>query len=94
MAVRRRRPHCGPVEDGRPFHDFPTEQPIALFLEGDAEYRIEYEFDVESWLSIWEMAGGKNDYRMITRYRRPGLEAFPAIDPFEEPEPFDPLKGE
>ena len=56
--------------DGRPFHDFLTQEPIALLIDGDAEYRIEYDFGVDTWLSNWEMRGPSADYRMATRYRR------------------------
>lgn len=57
-------------EDGRPFHDFLTDEPIALMFDGESQYRIEYEFEVDTWLSIWEMSGPRDDYRMTTRYRR------------------------
>ena len=56
--------------DGRPFHHFLTDEPIALMIEGEAQYRIEYDFGVDSWLSIWEMSEPRRNYRMTTRYRR------------------------
>lgn len=57
-------------EDGRPFHDFLTREPIALAIGGDADYRISYDFGTNIWLSIWEMIGPGADYLMTTRYRR------------------------
>jgi len=57
-------------EDGRPFHDFLTRQPLALAIEADAEYRIAYEFDEGTWTSTWEMTGPGQRYMMTTRYRR------------------------
>ena len=57
-------------DDGRPFHDFLTEDPIALSIDGGVRYRIEYEFGDGTWLSSWEMLGPAGDYRMDTRYRR------------------------
>ena len=56
--------------DGRPFHDFLTRQPLALAIEGDAEYRIEYEFEHDTWVSSWEMVDPGHLYSMTTRYRR------------------------
>lgn len=57
-------------QDGRPFHDFLTRDPIALQISGDARYRISYEFDRGTWLARWEMTGPSETYRMDTRYRR------------------------
>ncbi len=57
-------------EDGRPFHDFLTRDPIVLSIDGDAEYRISYDFDTDTWASNWEMLGPGADYLMSTRYRR------------------------
>lgn len=57
-------------EDGRPFHDFLTREPMALSIDGDAEYRISYEFGVDTWVSTWELTGPETDYLMTTRYRR------------------------
>ena len=57
-------------EDGRPFHDFLTRNPISLMIADDARYRISYEFDRETWLSRWQMQGPGANYEMTTRYRR------------------------
>ncbi|MEM7060157.1 MAG: DUF6314 family protein [Pseudomonadota bacterium] len=57
-------------EDGRPFHDFLTQDPIALQIDGDARYEITYDFDPGTWTSRWEMLGPGADYMMTTRYRR------------------------
>ena len=56
--------------DGRPFHDFLTREPIALSIDGDAEYRISYDFAKDTWLSHWELLAPGADYLMTTRYRR------------------------
>ncbi|MEM1297819.1 MAG: DUF6314 family protein [Pseudomonadota bacterium] len=57
-------------EDGRPFHDFLTRDPIALQIREDARFEISYEFDRGTWLSTWEMTGPGQNYQMSTRYRR------------------------
>lgn len=57
-------------EDGRPFHDFLTRNPISLSIGDDARYEISYEFDRETWLSRWHMLGPDANYEMTTRYRR------------------------
>ena len=57
-------------EDGRPFHDFLTQRPIALMIGEDARYEISYEFDRATWLSRWQMLGPGSKYEMTTRYRR------------------------
>jgi len=57
-------------EDGRPFHDFLTRDPIALSIDGEARYQIAYEFDDDTWTSHWELLGPDADYQMTTRYRR------------------------
>ncbi len=57
-------------EDGRPFHDFLTRNPISLMISDDARYEISYEFDRETWLSRWQMLGPGSNYEMTTRYRR------------------------
>ena len=56
--------------DGRPFHAFLTERPIALEIAGDASYEIAYEFEPGTWLSRWEMMEPGHTYTMTTRYRR------------------------
>lgn len=69
-----RFPEIGRVEvhyaDGRPFHHFLTERPIALEIAGDARYEIVYDFAPGTWISRWEMAGPGRNYLMTTRYRR------------------------
>ena len=69
-----RFPEPGRVEvlyaDGRPFHHFLTERPIALEFSGDASYEIVYEFEPDTWISRWEMAEAGRSYFMTTRYRR------------------------
>ena len=57
-------------QDGRPFHDFLTRDPIALSIDGDAVYEISYEFDRYTWLSLWQLTGPGQNYLMSTRYRR------------------------
>ncbi len=57
-------------DDGRPFHDFLTQRPIALMIAPDARYEISYEFDRDTWLSRWQMLGPGSKYEMTTRYRR------------------------
>ncbi|MEL7468100.1 MAG: DUF6314 family protein [Pseudomonadota bacterium] len=57
-------------EDGRPFHDFLTQRPIALKIAEDARYEISYDFEPKTWLSRWKMLGPNSDYEMTTRYRR------------------------
>ena len=57
-------------EDGRPFHDFLTRDPIALQIAGDAVYEIVYDFEPTTWTSRWEMTGPGQNYMMTTRYRR------------------------
>jgi hypothetical protein len=71
-----RFPEPGRVEvlfaDGRPFHQFLSERPIALEFAGDATYEIVYEFEPDTWISRWEMTEPGLNYLMTTRYRRPG----------------------
>lgn len=57
-------------EDGRPFHDFLTKEPLALSIEGDARFEISYDFQRDGWLSKWEMLAPAMRYRMTTRYWR------------------------
>ena len=57
-------------EDGRPFHHFLTERPIALEFSGDASYEIVYEFEPDTWISRWQLAEPGRTYMMTTRYRR------------------------
>ena len=57
-------------EDGRPFHDFLTRDPIALSIDGDARYEIVYDFEPITWISRWQMLGPGRNYMMTTRYRR------------------------
>ena len=57
-------------EDGRPFHDFLTREPIALRIAGDARYEITYDFEPGTWISRWQMQGPGENYMMTTRYRR------------------------
>ena len=57
-------------EDGRPFHDFPTDKPVATHLCGEDNYRVSYDFGTDTWLSRWEVMGPAKDYVMTTRYRR------------------------
>ena len=69
-----RFPEPGRVEvlfaDGRPFHHFLTERPIALEIAGDASYEIVYDFEPDTWISRWEMTEPGHSYLMTTRYRR------------------------
>jgi hypothetical protein len=69
-----RFPEPGLVEvlhaDGRPFHHFLTERPIALESSGDASFEIVYEFEPDTWISRWEMTEPGGSYMMTTRYRR------------------------
>jgi uncharacterized protein DUF6314 len=57
-------------QDGRPFHDFPTDNPEAAHQCGDDRYRVSYDFGIDTWLSLWEVKGPAKDYFMTTRYRR------------------------
>lgn len=57
-------------EDGRPFHDFLTRDPIALRIDGEARYEITYGFQPGTWISRWQMLGPGQNYMMTTRYRR------------------------
>jgi len=57
-------------EDGRPFHDFLTQDPIVLSIDGEARFQISYTFNRDSWTSSWELLGPGADYLMTTRYRR------------------------
>lgn len=57
-------------EDGRPFHDFLTRDPIALTIEEDARYEIVYDFEPGTWISRWQLLGPGRNYMMTTRYRR------------------------
>ena len=57
-------------EDGRPFHDFLTRDPIALSIEEDARYEIVYDFEPATWISRWQLLGPGRNYMMTTRYRR------------------------
>lgn len=57
-------------EDGRPFHDFLTRDPISLRIEEDARYEIVYDFEPGTWISRWQMLGPGRNYMMTTRYRR------------------------
>ncbi len=57
-------------EDGRPFHDFLTRDPIALTIEDDARYEIVYDFEPGTWISRWQLLGPGRNYMMTTRYRR------------------------
>ena len=57
-------------EDGRPFHDFLTRDPIALQIREESRFEITYEFGHGTWLSRWEMTGPGQNYMMTTRYRR------------------------
>ena len=69
-----RFPEAGRVEvlyeDGRPFHDFLTRDPIALTIEEDARYEIVYDFEPGTWISRWQLLGPGRNYMMTTRYRR------------------------
>lgn len=69
-----RFPAPGQVEvryaDGRPFHHFLTERPIALEIAGDASYEIVYDFEPDTWISRWQMVEPGHTYIMTTRYRR------------------------
>lgn len=57
-------------EDGRPFHDFLTRDPIALQIRADARFEISYDFEPRTRISRWEMSGPGHQYMMTTRYRR------------------------
>lgn len=57
-------------EDGRPFHDFIEDHPVATHVCGADRYEVSYEFDPDTWLSRWEVQGPTKDYAMTTRYRR------------------------
>ena len=57
-------------EDGRPFHDFAEEHPVATHLCGEDHYSVAYEFGADGWLSRWDVKGPAKDYTMSTRYRR------------------------
>lgn len=57
-------------EDGRPFHDFLTRDPIALQISQTARFEISYDFAPGTWISKWEMTGPDQEYLMTTRYRR------------------------
>ena len=57
-------------EDGRPFHDFLTRDPIALTIEDDARYEIVYDFEPDTWISRWQLLGPDRNYMMTTRFRR------------------------
>ena len=57
-------------EDGRPFHDFLTRDPIALTIDEDARYEIVYDFEPGTWISRWQLLGPGRNYMMTTRYRR------------------------
>ena len=57
-------------EDGRPFHDFLTRDPIALKIDGDARYEIVYDFEPKTWISRWQLLSPGREYMMTTRYRR------------------------
>ncbi|MEO0819845.1 MAG: DUF6314 family protein [Pseudomonadota bacterium] len=69
-----RFPRPGEVEvrytDGRPFHAFPANDPVAEHLCGQDRYRVSYDFSPEMWTSLWEVQGPQKDYQMSTRYRR------------------------
>jgi len=57
-------------EDGRPFHDFPAEHPVATHLCGEDRYEVSYQFETDYWISRWQVRGPKKDYMMTTRYLR------------------------
>lgn len=57
-------------EDGRAFHDFLNDAPIALAIEGEASFRIEYAFERGAWSSVWNLDAPGAAYRMTTSYRR------------------------
>ncbi|MEM6905760.1 MAG: DUF6314 family protein, partial [Pseudomonadota bacterium] len=57
-------------EDGRPFHDFISDEPVAEHLCGDDRYRVSYDFGTDAWVSVWDVQGPAKDYRMTTTYRR------------------------
>ncbi|MEM7527566.1 MAG: DUF6314 family protein [Pseudomonadota bacterium] len=69
-----RFPGPGEVEvqytDGRPFHAFPTKDPVAEHLCGEDLYRVRYDFGPSAWMSVWEVQGPDKDYQMMTEYRR------------------------
>ncbi|MEM6680335.1 MAG: DUF6314 family protein [Pseudomonadota bacterium] len=56
--------------DGRPFHDFPLTEPMAEHVCGEDSYKVSYAFAEHSWRTVWEVAGPRKDYSMITEYRR------------------------
>lgn len=56
-------------EDGRPFHDFLMQEPIALAISGDDAFEVSYDFEPTTWTSRWEKMGGRVNYLMTTRYR-------------------------
>jgi len=56
--------------DGRPFHDFVVDDPEAVHMCGEDRYSVHYSFNVDAWLSRWQIEGPKKDFVMTTRYRR------------------------
>ena len=66
--------------DGRPFHAFLSDEPIAVHICGEDRYEVSYEFDEHTWISRWEVVGPTKDYMMTTRYRRIGYERKSRLD--------------
>ncbi|MEM6489178.1 MAG: DUF6314 family protein [Pseudomonadota bacterium] len=60
-------------EDGRPFHGFETDDPVAEHRCGADLYRVAYAFRETGWTSHWDVDGPQKSYEMITHYRRPGV---------------------
>lgn len=62
-------------EDGRLFHEFLREQPLAIQVSGEDRFTVAYEFLDAEWLATWTVEGPARDYRMTTRYWRARTEA-------------------
>ena len=57
-------------DDGRRFHEFLREQPLAIQVSGEDRFEVGYEFDSAEWISTWTVDGPDRIWRMTTRYWR------------------------
>lgn len=61
-------------EDGRPFHGFELDDGAEAAHDCAPDlYRVRYRFgDWPRWEAVWRVTGPRKDYRMESRYARPG----------------------
>ena len=56
-------------DDGRPFHQVPTDGGTAVHICTPDTYRATYDFEAwPHWQAVWVVTGPKKDYSMTSRY--------------------------